>query len=96
MIWTLVNEFSKPEYYDPNKSEHKNKYKRRGWVLIMVNFGFLLWLALLPMTVGVYRHTVVFYERLNYSESQELCKELKDYGYVCKEYKEPVVQGINK
>jgi NADH:ubiquinone oxidoreductase subunit 2 (subunit N) len=86
LISYALREFSKPDSYNRSQPEYKNHYQRRGWVAIVLNVLVLFWLFMLPLTIGFYRNMVVFYARINYSESQELCNELKEYGYVCKEF----------
>ena len=87
LISYAVREFVKPDSYNRERPEYKNHYKRRGWVAIVLNIMAIFWIFVLPLTIGFYRNMVVFYSRINYSESKELCDELKQYGYVCQENK---------
>lgn len=59
--------------------------KKRTWMYATLTFVFILWMFLLPMYSFFYRHLVVTYARMTYSDSVTLCAELKDYGYICRE-----------
>lgn len=66
--------------------------KKRMWVAAVLMLVIFIWLFIMPIISTIYRHTVVFYARMTYSDSTVLCNELKDYGYICTEDKNKVIQ----
>lgn len=70
--------------------ETRTPGKRRIWVAVILTLVIFIWLFLMPIISTIYRHTVVFYARMTYSDSTVLCNELKDYGYICTEDKNKI------